>query len=419
MSRDDKTGNPPLAGLKVLELAGIAMAPFTGMVLADLGCDVVRIDPPAKKTTPTKNNNTTPQKQKRWIDSLCRHKSSIIVDFEFAASRQAFLRLLDAADVLIDSYRAGLFERMIGMSAEELCRRYPRLIYARVTGYSRYDKRYANALGHENNFVAVSGALPALQHASPPSSTTATPSSNEDSTILRPTVNYLADFGGGSMACVVGILAAVIHRNASGKGQIVDASVQQGTRYLATFPLQRRNGQPDNEPPLTGVNDAPWSDAYRTADGKYMMVSSIEDALYERLIRGLGLDPAMVPDRTDRRNWPGIRKVLAARFGSQSQGHWRSVFDRLQACVSPVLDVDDDEEEEEEEQAGVGVGQPLVHLSRTPSLPAEPMYSGPKSKVPELVPGAGDEDVIHRWLGVDDIRAGDGGCMRIVPKSKL
>jgi alpha-methylacyl-CoA racemase len=379
------------------------MGPFTGMVLADLGCDVVRIDPPPK--IPTK---TTPQK--RWIDSLCRHKSTIIVDFELSASRQAFLRLLEVADVLIDSYRPGVFDRIIGMSADELCRRYPRLIYARVTGYSRYDGRYANALGHENNFVAVSGALPALQHASPITSTT---TSSKDSTILRPTVNYLADFGGGSMSCVVGILAAVIHRNASGKGQIVDASVQQGTRYLATFPVQRRNGQPDTEPSLTGVNDAPWSDVYRTADGKYMMVSSIEDALYERLIRGLAIDPATMPDRTDRRNWPALRDVLAARFASQSQNHWRSVFDRLQACVSPVLDVDDGD---------VGLEQPLVHMSRTPSLPtttstAESMDSG--TKVPELVPGGGNKEVVHRWLGVDDICLDDGGRIRIVSKSKL
>ncbi|RAO73048.1 uncharacterized protein BHQ10_009060 [Talaromyces amestolkiae] len=379
------------------------MAPFTGMVLADLGCDVVRIDPPSRKRTKT----TTPQK--RWIDSLCRHKSSIIVDFEFSASRQAFLRLLEVADVLIDSYRQDVFERMIGMSADELCERFPKLIYARVTGFSRYDERYANALGHENNFVAVSGALPALQHATP---TNRTGISNKDSVISRPTVNYLADFGGGSMSCVVGILAAVIHRNASGKGQIVDASVQQGTRYLATFPLQRRNGQPDTEPSLTGVNDAPWSDVYKTADGKFMMVSSIEDALYERLIRGLALDPAMMPDRIDRRNWPVIRDVLAARFASQSQDHWRSVFDQLQACVSPVLDVDDGHVRSE---------QPLVHMSRTPSLPtattAEAMGSG--TKVPELVPGGENEEVVRRWLGTDDIRPDDGGRIRIVSKSKL
>lgn len=383
----------------VLELAGVAMAPFAGMVLADLGCDVVRIDRISKKTS-----GTTPQK--RWIDSLCRHKSSVIVDFGLSASRQAFLRLLGVADVLIDPSPPGAFERLIGMNADELCRRYPRLIYARLTGFSRYDEKYANAVGHEDNFLAVSGALPALQHASPVNSTN---TSNKDSTISRPTVRYLADFGGGSMSCIVGILAAVIHRNASGKGQIVDASVQQGTRYLATFPVQRRNGQPDTEPSLMGVNDAPWSDVYRTADGKYMMVASIEDPLYERLLRGLALDPAAMPDRTDRQNWSAIRDALAARFASQSQNHWRSVFDRLQACVSPVLDVN------------VDVDGPLVHMSRTPSLPtattAESTGSG--TRLPELAPGNGNKEVVRRWLGGDDICADDGDCIRILPKSML
>lgn len=328
-----------------------------------------------------------------------------MVDFEFSASRQAFLRLLEVADVLIDPYPQEVFERLIGITADELCRRFPRLIYARVTGFSRYDETYANALGHENNYVAVSGALPALQHATPTSK-------HADGAISRPTVNYLADFGGGSMSCVVGILAAVIHRNASGKGQIVDASVQQGTRYLATFPLQRRNGQPDTEPSLTGVNDAPWSDVYKTADGKYMMVSSIEDALYARLISGLAIDPATMPDRTDRRNWPVIRDVLAARFASQSQNHWRSVFDRLQACVSPVLDVDDSHVDSE---------QPLVHMSRTPSLPTATtaLAMGLGTRVPELIPGGQNEEVVRRWLGTDDIRPDDGGCIRIVSKSKL
>ncbi|EED14090.1 alpha methylacyl-CoA racemase, putative [Talaromyces stipitatus ATCC 10500] len=394
MASDDTIRQPPLAGLKVLELEGIAMAPFTGMVLADLGCDVVRVDPPLKPQKKT---------QKRWLDSLCRHKKSIIVDFEVTASRQAFLRLLEAADILIDSYRPGIFDRMIGMNADELCRRYPRLIYARVTGYSRYDARYAHAMGHENNFVAVSGAIPALQHVPPTNS-----NSNHNSTLSKPTVNYLADFGGGSMSCVVGILAAVIHRSASGKGQIVDASVQQSTSYLATFPLQRRHGQPDNEPSLTGVNNAPWSDIYETSDGKYMMVSSIEDALYERLIRGLGIEPASVPSRTDRGNWPAIRGLLTDRFASQSQDYWRSVFDKMPACVSPVLDVDD-----------VDVHQPLVYLSRTPSLPtiAESMVS--ENKIPELVSGRGNEEVVRRWLRADDICTDDGSCIRVVSKSKL
>ncbi|OKL63505.1 hypothetical protein UA08_02054 [Talaromyces atroroseus] len=372
MTLDDGVGKPPLAGLKVLELAGTVIAPFAGMVLADLGCDVVRVEPP-----PTNNFN-----EKAWIDSICRHKSSIVVDFKLSASRQAFLDLLEVADILIDPYRPGAFDRMVGMRADELCRRYPKLIYARVTGFSRHDKRYARALGHENNFMAVSGALPALQHMHGGDESGRGPMS-------KVTVNYATDFGGGSMACVVGILAAVIHRTASGKGQIVDASVQQGTSYLAIFPLQRRKGQPENEPSLP-VNDVPWSDVYRTSDGKYMMVCSIEDIFYDRMIRGLGLDAAAIPDRADRQNWPKLRDILANRFLSESQNHWRGIFDDIQACVSPVLDADD---------ADVSINQPLIHLSRTPSLPTE--LSDAPSQIPVLRPGQGDQEAVRRWLGAD------------------
>jgi alpha-methylacyl-CoA racemase len=343
------------------------------MVLADLGCDVVRVEPPA-----------TNRNGKAWIDSICRHKSSIVIDFKLPASRQAFLDLLEAADILIDPYRPGAFDRMVGMGADELCRRYPKLIYARLTGFSRHDKRYARALGHENNFMAVSGALPALQHMHGENE-----NEDEKGRKLMPkvTVNYVADFGGGSMACVVGILAAVIHRTASGKGQIVDASVQQGTSYLAIFPLQRRKGQPADEPSLP-VNDVPWSDVYRTSDGKYMMVCSIEDIFYDRMIRGLGLDATSIPDRADSHNWRKLRDIFTNRFLSESQNHWRGIFDDLPACVSPVLDADD---------AGVDINQPLVHLSRTPSLPME-LSEGP-SQIPVLRPGQGSEEVVRRWLG--------------------
>jgi alpha-methylacyl-CoA racemase len=356
----------------VLELASTVIAPFAGMILADLGCDVVRVDPPAKN-----------RDQKMWIDSICRHKRSIIVDFQQPDSRDAFLGLLEVVDILIDPYRPGTFHRMCGMSADGLCKRYPRLIYARLTGYSRYDKKYARALGHENNFLAVSGALPAMQHAHSAARDGSKP-------INKVTTNYSANVGGGSMACVVGILAAVVHRNVTGKGQIVDASVQQGASYMASFPLQRRNGKPATEPQLS-ANDSPWSEVYRTSDKKYMMVCSVEDIFYDRLIRGLGLELISIPDRSDRHNWPKIRDILTKKFASQTQSYWRSIFDDVQACVSPVLDVDD---------AGVDIGHPLVHLSRTPSRPTnvlkDPLH------IPELKPGEGAEEVLQSWLGSDN-----------------
>lgn len=344
----------------VLELAGTVITPFTGMLLADLGCDVVRVDAPAQsKRTP-------------WVDSLCRRKKSVVIDFKSPPSRQAFFDLLRAADVLIDPHRPGVFDRMVGMSGDELCRRYPRLVYARVTGFARNDKIYGKAVGHESNYMAVSGGLPALHHVH-----------GKAGILSKPTTNYLGNFGGASMASVVGILSAIVHRTVSGKGQIIDASVQQGTAYMATIQLQRRNGQPEGEPSLD-INDSPYSDVYRTLDGKYMMVVCVEDAFYEQMIRLLGLDPGTIPSREDRSNWPVLKELIAQRFGSNTQRYWRDVFDNTQSCVSPVLDADD-----------IDSSQPLVQLSETPSLP----IIGETGRILRLEPGEGSEEICQSWLG--------------------
>jgi alpha-methylacyl-CoA racemase len=347
----------------VLELAGNVLTPFTGMLLADLGCDVVRVDGPAQS------------RKNPWVDSLCRRKKSVVIDFKSPPSREAFFDLLQAADVLIDPHRPGVFDRLSGMSTDELCRRYPRLIFARLTGFARDDKIYGQTIGHESNYMAVSGGLPALHHVH-----------GKAGILSKPTTNYLANFGGGSMASVIGILTAIIHRAASGKGQIVDASVQQGTAYMATIQLQRRNGQPKGEPSLD-INDSPYSDVYRTLDGKYMMLVCVEDVYYERMIRLLGLDPRTIPSREVRRNWPVLKELIAQRFGSNTQRHWRDVFDDVQACVSPVLDADE-----------MDSSPPLVQLSETPSLPI-PLTSETK-RIPQLEPGECSEEICQRWLGL-------------------
>ncbi|KAH8688825.1 CoA-transferase family III domain-containing protein [Talaromyces proteolyticus] len=339
MANNEATQKPPLTGLKVLELAGTVIGPFTGMVLADLGCDVVRIDPPSSK------------KNSPWIDSLCRRKSSVVVDFASPSSLQAFFDLLTVADILIDPYRPGAFERSIGMNAEELCRQFPRLVYARINGFAHDDQTYSHAVGHEGNYIAVSGGLPSLQHMR-----------GKNGVLFKPTTNYLADFGPGSMACIVGILCALMQRSVSGRGQVVDASVQQGTAYMSIFPRQRREHaeQATTGEPSLDTDHAPYYDIYR-------------------------LDPAVMPGRDDRSNWPALREVLGEKFASETQKHWRSVFDGANACVSPILDFDD---------AGVDLGRPLVQLSETPSLPI-PKEHG----IPSLGLGEGSADACRRWLG--------------------
>lgn len=338
--------------------------PFAGMVLADFGCDVIRVDAPTVKRGRT---SAAP-----WVDSLCRRKSSIVVDFKSPASRRAFLDLVDVADVLIESYPPGEFDCLLGMTAEEeLRKRNPRLIYARLTGFSRHDPIYATKKGHEPNLLAVSGVLGALMSLG-----------DERREMSRPNIPLFADFGGGSLACVVGILMALLHRTITGKGQVVDASVTDSVSYLATFARQRAKGQPPGEPSLD-VESAPEAQVYPTLDRRYMLLASLEPNRYERMVRGLGLDPTAIPSREDRKNWSALRNLLAARFASQTQEYWRRVFDDTDAGVTPVLHTDD-----------VDVHKPLVQLSQTPSLAVEKEFS-----IPDLQPGDGDIEVLRRWLG--------------------
>jgi alpha-methylacyl-CoA racemase len=343
------------------------------MVLADYGADVVRVDSPSSHQTTT----TTTAGSFSFVDTLCRRKKSIVVDLKSASSRRAFLDLVDVADVLIDPYRPGTLEKL-GLGPEILCRRNPRLIYARLTGFSSSSSNddenglYARRAGHELNYLAVSGALSALLRLS----------QKDQTQLQKPSIDYLVDFSGGSMACVVGILMALLHRTATGEGQVVDASVVDGLSYLSTFLRQRdRNGQPPGEPPLDAAAAAPYYDLYQTQDGKSMAVAAFEPRFYEQFVQGLGLDPAVLPDRNDRANWLELKRIFTERFTSRTQQDWRGVFDGVDACVTPVLEGDKD--------------SPLVSLSKSPSLPME----DERDSWPVLTPGEGSEGVLQRWLG--------------------
>ncbi|KAL1966013.1 hypothetical protein VTN77DRAFT_4953 [Rasamsonia byssochlamydoides] len=352
-SNDHAPAHAPLRGIKVLELSGVGLAPFTGMVLADYGCDVVRVDPPSSAS------QTAPRS---YVDSLCRRKKSVVVDFKSPSSRRAFLDLVDV--------RAGAGDSLSSQSTIDL--------RASDTGFRRNGTTtdenaglYARRAGHELNFLAVSGVLASLSLL------------RNDERLQKPSINYLADFCGGSMSCAVGILLALLHRAATGEGQVIDASVVDGVSYLATFPRQRRQGQPEGETALD-VASAPYYDVYRTQDGKYMAVAALEQQYYDRFVRGLGLDPAAIPDRNDRAKWLELRSVFTERFASQTQRYWRGVFDGIDACVTPVLDVRD-----------VGRNRPLVSLNRSPSLPVD----DEGDSLPMLKPGEGSEEVLRRWLG--------------------
>ncbi|GAA5921936.1 hypothetical protein JCM1841_005003 [Sporobolomyces salmonicolor] len=341
----------PLAGVRVLELAGLAPAPFAGMVLADFGADVVRVD-----RAGTSFN----------VDVLTRGKRSIAVSLKSPDGITLLRKLLSPpaptapapswrADVLIDPFRPGVLERL-GLAPAELLLANPRLIIARLTGFRRRGP-YANMAGHDINYVALSGVLPLLGR-------------KGDKPYFP--ANLLADFAGGGMMAVLGIMAALLERARSGKGQVVEIDMVTGTRYVSSFPLVM--SRPDLNLPLwneaRGENyldgGAPWYEVYETKDGAYMSVGALENHFYrtflETLLSSLPGDlvpsPAPSPaDQLDRTTWPALSTFLAAAFRSKTRQEWTDLFLGTESCCVPVLS------QHEVDSEGRGPGEPGVALS--------------------------------------------------------
>ena len=303
----------PLQGVKVVELAGLAPAPFAGMVLADFGADVVRVDRPGQK--PTIPN-----------DPLGRGKRSIQVDLKHPLGRELVLRLADEADVFIEGFRPGVTERL-GLGPVDCQASNPGLIYARLTGWGQ-DGPLAQRAGHDINYVALSGALEPIGRAGQP-----------------PTMplNLVGDFGGGGLLLVVGVLAALFERQTSGRGQVIDASMVEGAALLSTSLHGLRAAGMWNGPRGTNLLDggAPFYDSYQTADGRYMAIGALEDKFYVELLDVLGLDPAEIPDRQDPTNWSALRERIAQAVRGRTRDEWVALAAERDACLTPVLAPDE------------------------------------------------------------------------------
>jgi alpha-methylacyl-CoA racemase len=305
-SSGDRRG--PLAGVRVLELAGIGPGPFCAMMLADAGATVLRIDRPG------------PASADPGREFLNRGRQSAVLDLKHPRAVDALLRLVDVADVLLEGFRPGVTERM-GLGPEACLGRNPRLVYARMTGWGQEGPLAATA-GHDIGYIARTGALHALGRAGGPPAFPA---------------NLLGDFGGGGMVMAYGICAALVERATSGRGQVVDAAIVDGVASLLAMPLMlMARGLWRDE---RGVNlldgGVPWYDVYQTADGQWMAVGALEPRFYAALLDGLGLADA--PDRGDPRHWPALRALLAARFAERTREEWTATFAGTDACVEPVL----------------------------------------------------------------------------------
>ncbi|HVQ84174.1 MAG TPA: CaiB/BaiF CoA-transferase family protein [Mycobacterium sp.] len=304
----------PLQGLRVVELAGIGPGPHAAMILGDLGADVVRIDRPSGFAAGGGGDTVK--------DAMSRNRRIVSADLKSDEGRELVLKLVAKADVLIEGYRPGVTERL-GLGPEQCAAVNDRLVYARMTGWGQTGPRSQQA-GHDINYISLNGILHSIGRV------------NERPV---PPLNLVGDFCGGSMFLLVGILAALWERQSSGKGQVVDAAMVDGSSVLVQMMWQMRSSGMWTDVRGTNMLDggAPYYDTYECADGRYVAVGAIEPQFYAALLAGLGLDAATLPGQNDAARWPELRAVLTETFAGRDRDHWAKVFADSDACVTPVL----------------------------------------------------------------------------------
>src|ERR1700716_3775802 len=360
----------PLHGLRVVELASIGPGPHAAMMLGDLGADVVRVERPGPL-------GGTPKASR---DAMNRNRRAVAANLKSDEGRERVLALIAKADVLIEGYRPGVTERL-GLGPEDCAKVNERLIYARMTGWGQTGPRRFQA-GHDINYISLNGVLHSMGRAGERP---------------VPPLNLTGDFGGGSLFLIVGVLSALWERQTSGKGQVVDAAMIDGSSVLIQMVWQMRaSGMLSDE---RGVNmldgGAPYYDTYTCADGRYVAVGAIEPQFYAEMLKGLGLDGADLPDQNEGGRWPELRARLAEVFASQDRDHWAKVFAESDACVTPVLSFGEVETEPHVTERGTFYRDgdylqpmPAPRFSRT----------APSTPKPPGGPGADTEAVLRDWV---------------------
>ena len=317
---------PALAGIKVLELAGLAPSPFAGLILADFGAEVIVCDRCSSGTVFEPQPN----------DALRRGKRSIALDLKHPAGAAMFRKIVRHVDVLIEPFRPGKMEAL-GLGPEELRSENPRLVYARLTGYGRDgDPAMDGAAGHDINYLAMSGVLSTFaRNGEPP----------------RAPTNLVGDFAGGSLSCAFGIMMALFARERSGTGQVVDAAMVDGAAYLNTFVHTAmnsgwwKNGMHADDAGSNFLDGgAPWYDCYTCADGKHVSVGAIEPPFYAALLAaipsalvGEAEKAKLRAEQLDPATWAATRATLAAVFAAKPRDEWAAIYRGTDACVAPVL----------------------------------------------------------------------------------
>ncbi len=305
----------PLAGLRVIELASIGPGPMCAMLLADQGADVIRID----RVEPSGLGVTLDPK----FDVTARSRRSVALDLKQPAGRDAALRLIDGADVLIEGWRPGVAERL-GLGPDDCLRRNAKLVYGRMTGFGQSGP-LAQAAGHDINYIALTGALHAIG-----------PAGGKP----VPPLNLIGDYGGGALYLAFGLMAALFERQRSGQGQVVDAAMVDGASSLMSiFHGMRASGRWDAQHRGANLLDggAPFYDTYATADGKHLSVGCLEPKFFAEFAQRIDLDSRFVERQYDPRSWPEMRAAIAARLATRTCDDWCRELDGSDACVAPIV----------------------------------------------------------------------------------
>jgi alpha-methylacyl-CoA racemase len=361
----------PLRGLRVIELTGLGPVPFCAMVLADLGADVLRIE---RTGIPALTSGAV---DRRVV--LTRGRPAVGVDLKDERGVDLVLRLVEQSDVLLEGFRPGVLERL-GLGPDVCLARNPRLVLGRVTGYGR-EGPLAQEAGHDINYLSLAGVLdPIGPRGEPP----------------VPPLNIIGDFGGGAMPLAMGLLAALLERERSGQGQVVDATMVDGAAWLATMAFEMRAAGQWNDERGTNLLDggAPQYSAYETADGAYVSVGALEEPFYRTFLHHLGFTDDEILPRDDRSHWEQTKARVTAIMRTKTRDEWLAVFRGIDACVTPVLSLAEAPHHEHNVVRGtfVDVGgvvepAPVPRFSR----------SAPGTPTPPPAPGAHDLGRLSSW----------------------
>jgi alpha-methylacyl-CoA racemase len=380
-------GTGPLRGIKVVEIAGIGPGPHAATLLADLGADVIRVERPGGAASAGP----------READLLTRGRPSVAMDLKHPEALRALRELVAEAEVLLEGMRPGVAERL-GIGPDDCLRLNPALVYGRMTGWGQ-DGPWAHTAGHDMNYISIAGVLHGL---------------GQDEARPHFPSNVVGDFGGGSTYLVIGVLAALLESRTSGRGQVVDAAIVDGSAHLNMMWAAILASGWAQERRAANLLDGgmPYYEIYETSDGKHMSVGALEPQFYAEMVRLLGIEET-VPDRNDFSRLGELKQVLTETFRSRTQAEWAEIFDGTDACVAPVLPLTEAarhphmaERQVYVERDGLLQPSPAPRFSRT----APTLTTGPST------PGDGTRAVLEAWgvTGVEDLLTSGAAVQPVV-----